>query len=234
MKDFVKYGSTKIEFHLVYSNRKSLGITVNPDLSVLAKAPKGASLETVMSKVRKKAPWIIKQQNYFLTFHPKTPSRRYVSGESHLYLGRHYRLKIIKSLRQEVKLQNGFIKVFLNYNQDRDLVKEILNNWYKERSEIIFNKIYEDLKIEFANRKIVPDVFIIRDMKKRWGSCTPQKKIIINRELIKAPKRCIEYVIAHEMCHIKYQKHSNSFYALQSQMMPDWEFWKNKLEVIMS
>ena len=234
MKTFVQYGSKKIDFHIEYSERKTLGITVKPDLSVLAKAPVATSPKTVKNKVRKKAPWIIKQQNYFLTFHPKTPPRKYVSGESHLYLGRHYRLKIGKSLRREVKLQNGYINVFLNNNYDKRQVTEALNKWYKERAELMFKNLYEDVKDEFVRRKIFSDIFIIRDMKKRWGSCTPGKKIIVNRELIKAPKRCIKYVIVHEMCHIKYQKHSNSFYALQSKMMPDWEFWKNKLELMMS
>ena len=98
MKNIVKYGSHQIEFQLKYSNRKTLGITVKPDLTVIVSAPRTASLKTIKEKILKKAYWIIKHQNYFKSFHPLTPQRRYVNGESHLYLGRHYRLKIKKSL----------------------------------------------------------------------------------------------------------------------------------------
>ena len=222
-------------FILVYSGRKSLGITVKPDLSVMVKsAPDTASLDTIKDKLKKKAPWILKQQNHFLKFHPKTPPRKYVSGETHLYLGRQYRLRIRTSLRPEVKLKDGYINVHRNSHHGKEQVKSLLNNWYKERAQVVFDNIYEDVSNQFKSRSISSDMFIIRDMKKRWGSCTPGKKIIVNTELIKAPKRCIEYVIIHEMCHLKYPNHSRAFYSLQSIMMPDWEFWKNKLEVVMS
>ncbi len=145
-----------------------------------------------------------------------------------------YRLKIRNALRPEVKLKDGYINVHLNSHHENKHVKKLLNNWYRERAELVIRGIYENIREDFKRKKIMSDIFIIRDMKKRWGSCTPGKKIIVNTELIKAPKRCIEYVIVHEMCHLKYPNHSKSFYALQAKFMPDWEFWKNKLEKIMS
>ncbi|GBD86411.1 hypothetical protein BMS3Abin03_00330 [bacterium BMS3Abin03] len=234
MRAYIQYGSTRIDFQLMRSSRKTLGITVKPDLNVLVKAPVNTPIEKVKERLKKKASWIIKQQNYFQAFHPKTPPRKYVSGETHLYLGRQYRLKIRNSLKPEVKLKEGYINVFVNSHSGKEQVKKVLNDWYKERAEIIFRKIYDDVGKEFSKRKILSDIFIIRDMKKRWGSCTPGKKIIVNTELIKAPKGCIEYVIVHEMCHLKYPNHSKAFYSLQSSFMPNWEFWKNKLEKIMS
>jgi len=234
MNSFILYGSNKIDFYLIYSDRKSLGIKVNPDLSVKVIAPDNTSLESVKEKVKKKAPWIIKQQNYFQKFHPMTPSRKYVGGETHLYLGRRYRLKIHKALKPEVKIKDGFINVYINSHSGKDQVRKILNRWYRKRAEIIFNEIYENVSKEFRKRNISADIFIIRNMKKRWGSCTPRNRIIINSELIKAPKGCIEYVLVHEMCHLKYHNHSKSFYSIQSKLMPDWEFWKNKLETIMA
>lgn len=234
MQSTIQYGSARIDFSIRYSGRRTLGFSVEPELSVVVKAPYDTSLDTIREKLKKKAPWILKQQNYFQAFHPKTPPRRYVSGETHLYLGRQYRLKIRTSLRQEVKLRDGYINVFVKSHSNKEQVKKVLNRWYRERADMIFRKIYDEVSKEFAKRKITSDIFIIREMKKRWGSCTPGKRIIINSELIKAPRRCIEYVIVHEMCHLKYPNHSRSFYTLQSKLMPDWEFWKNKLEKIMS
>lgn len=234
MNSSIQYGSKKIDFHLIFSDRKSLGVKVNPDLSVQVTAPENASLDTVEEKVKNKASWIIKQQNYFQKFHPMTPPKKYISGETHLYLGRQYRLKIHRSLRQEVKLKEGFINIYIKSHSEGELINNILDEWYKERARIIFTEIFDKLTIELKKRKISPDTFIIRNMKKRWGSCTPGKKIIVNPELIKAPMRCIEYVFVHEMCHLKYYNHSESFYKLQSSIMSDWKFWKNKLEIIMS
>jgi len=71
-------------------------------------------------------------------------------------------------------------------------------------------------------------------MKLRWGSCSANGNIILNPELIKAPKACIEYVIIHELCHLLHRNHTKAFFALQSRVMPDWEKWKNKLENFMA
>lgn len=234
MNSSIQYGSNKVDFRLIFSNRKSLGIKVSPDLSVQVTAPANASLHKVKEKLKKKASWIIKQQDYFQSFHPLTPPKKYVGGETHLYLGRQYRLKLRTSLETEVKLKDGYITVNHNNHQGTTQVKKLLKGWYKERAGIIFKNIFEDVSKEFSKWKISTDSFIIRDMKRRWGSCTPGKRIIINTDLIKAPKRCIEYVIIHEMCHLKYPNHSESFYNLQYKIMPNWEFWKNKLEKVMS
>src|SRR5207248_381686 len=105
----IRFGSKDIAYHILYKSRKSVGITVKPDQSVLVTSPANLSAEKINEIVKKKAGWIIKQQSYFLSFQPLTPARRYVSGETHLYLGRQYRLKIIESKREAVKLKGAFI-----------------------------------------------------------------------------------------------------------------------------
>ena len=111
MTESIEYGSRQIDFKLDYSERKSLGITVTPDLDVLVRAPIGTSIEKIKEKLRKKAPWIIRQQSFFLAFHPKMTDRKFVGGETHLYLGRQYRLKIIIEDIESVKLKGRFIEV---------------------------------------------------------------------------------------------------------------------------
>jgi predicted metal-dependent hydrolase len=108
----IQFGSRDIVFDLEFQDRKSLGITVHPNQKVKVKAPLDAPLEKIKEKVRKRAPWILKQQSYFLSFEPLTPPRRYVSGESHLYLGRQYRLKVYDSEEETVKMQRGQLDVF--------------------------------------------------------------------------------------------------------------------------
>jgi len=227
----IQFGSKEIAFELEYQERKSLGITVFPDRTVRVKAPLDATLKKIAEKVRKRAPWILKQQSYFLSFEPLTPPRKYVSGESHLYLGRQYRLKIYHSPEEMVKLKRGFLEV---YTEDKSRVKILVRNWYKKRAEIKFHEIAKSWITRFKKHGVEPSDFIIKWMEKRWGSCTPKGKIILNVELMKAPKGCIEYVVVHELCHLIHHNHSNAFFQLQTKEMEDWRKWKERLEKIMS
>src|SRR5438093_1715858 len=100
----ILFGREPILFVLKRSDRKTLSISVNPDLSIVITAPKGADLDSVKRRIRKRAKWILAQQNFFEAFLPSASPRRYVSGETHYYLGRQYRLKIIKSACEGVRL----------------------------------------------------------------------------------------------------------------------------------
>jgi predicted metal-dependent hydrolase len=230
MTEAIEFGSKTIHFHLEYSDRKSLGITVTPEMDVLVKAPIDTSVELVKEKIRKKAPWIIKQQSFFLSFQPKTPLRKYVSGETHLYLGKQYRLQILIGNEESVKLKGKFIEVTAS---EKSRAKDLLNNWYLQHARKKFHAIAQPLIDKFKKYEVVPSSIVFREMPTRWGSCTPNGKIILNPELIKAPKACIEYVIIHELCHLVYQNHSKKFYAFQTKLFPDWERWKEKLEQLM-
>jgi predicted metal-dependent hydrolase len=227
----IQFGSKQIDFRLEYSDRKSLGITVTPDLNVLVKAPTDTSLQKIKERLRKKAPWIIRQQSFFLSFHPKTPARKFVGGETHLYLGRQYRLKISQSKLESVKLKGKFIEI-ATANKAR--TKQLVNDWYLQNAKAKFHAIAKPLVDNFRKHKVEPDSIVLREMSTRWGSCTAKGKIILNPELIKAPKGCIEYVIIHELCHLIHHDHTQKFIDLQTKEMKDWEKWKMKLEKLLA
>lgn len=231
MTEAIEFGSKTIRFHLEYSNRKSLGITVTPEMDVLVKAPIDTSVEIVKEKIRKKASWIIKQQSFFLSFQPKTPLRKYVSGETHLYLGKQYRLQIQIGNEESVKLKGKFIEVTAS---EKSRAKDLLNNWYLQHARTKFHTIAQPLIDKFKKYEVVPSSIVLREMPTRWGSCTPKGKIILNPELIKAPKACIEYVIIHELCHLVHHDHTQKFIDLQTKEMKDWEKWKMKLETLLA
>jgi predicted metal-dependent hydrolase len=231
MTENIQFGSKTIDFCLEYSDRKTLGITVTPEMEVLVKAPVGTSLDKVKEKINKKAPWIIKQQSFFLSFQPKTPKRKYISGETHLYLGRQYRLQVVIGNEASVKLKGKFIEVVA---KDQAGVKALLQDWYLQHARSKFHSIAEPLIAKFKKYKVEPSSIVLRDMPTRWGSCTPKGKIILNPELIKAPKGCIEYVIIHELCHLIHHDHTQKFIDLQTKEMKDWEKWKMKLEQLLA
>jgi len=231
MTESIEFGSKQIDFHLDYSNRKSLGITVTPNLEVLVKAPIDTPIEKIKEKLRKKASWIIRQQSFFLTFHPKLTDRKFVGGETHLYFGRQYRLKIIFEPVESVKLKGKFIVVT---TLDKARVAELVNDWYLQNAKKKLRAIALELIEKFKKHKVEPSSIVLREMPTRWGSCTAKGKIILNPELIKAPKGCIEYVIIHELCHLIHHDHTQKFLDLQTREMPNWEKWKMKLEKLLA
>ena len=227
----VQFGSREIAFTLEFSERKSLGIYVSPDMQVLVKAPVDAPLEKIKEKIIKRAPWIIKQQSFFLGFYPKMPERKYISGETHLYLGRQYQLKVTIGNKPEVKYKGRYIEVI---TKDKAKTGELLNQWYRERAKVKFMEIAEPIIERFKKYNVEPKQIYIQEMLTRWGSCTEKGKVILNPELIKAPKPCIEYVITHELCHLVHHNHTQRFIDLQTKEMPDWEKWKSKLENLLA
>lgn len=224
----VQFGSATIEYWLDFQDRKNLTIKVYPDCIVKIIAPYDTPLDKIEQHIKKKAPWIIKQQREFLSYHPSTPERIYVNGETHLYLGRQYKLRVETDNRNEVKLFRGRVTVLC---KEENNVKEILNKWYREKAFVHFEEVLNKVFPLFKKHKITKPELQIRSMEKRWGSCTPNGKVILNPELIKAPKGSIEYVIVHELCHLVHHNHTKAFYDLQEFMMPDWKKWKEKLEL---
>jgi predicted metal-dependent hydrolase len=223
------YGSKRIAYSLEFGKRKTMSITVTPDMKVLVKAPEGTPQERIDEKLGHRARWILKQQSYFLRFYPKMPEKQYRGGESHLYLGRQYRLRVSKAKKNEVRFTGREIQV---YHLPKSSAKFVLNTWYRHRAKQKFAEIAEPWIHHFERYGVQPEGLFIQKMAARWGSCTAKGKIILNPELIKAPKVCIEYVVIHELCHLIHKHHTQQFFKLQSSLIPDWEKWKNKLEML--
>jgi predicted metal-dependent hydrolase len=233
MQHKIKFGSKTVLFNLEYRKRKSLGIKVHPDSQVEVLAPLAAREEQVFEKIKLKAPWILKQIDHFNTYKPSTPSRRFVSGESHFYLGRQYRLKIAPDNVDVVKAYRGQLWIH-SRNPKPEALKGQLYGWYKQRAFAVFSELLEEVLPKFKRYRISDPSITIRNMSKRWGSCTKSCKILLNTELIKASKGCIKYVIIHELCHLVHHNHTKAFWDLLNSMLPDWPKWKNRLEYVLT
>ena len=226
-KELLVFGSREINYELSYQDRKTLGIRVYPDCRVKVIAPLDTTEEMLNMKLKEKAPWIIKQQLEFLSYQPLTPARQYINGETHLYLGRQYKLRAEQAPINEVKLFRGRIIVF---KKDKVSTENLLTEWYREKAAIHFEETLKRILPLFAKYKLNYPVLQIRQMATRWGSCTAKGKVILNPELVKAPKGSIEYVIIHELCHLIHHNHTRAFYDLQESIMPNWKKWKERLE----
>ncbi len=225
----VPYGSKNITFDLEYSPRKTLAIEVHPDRSIIVKAPADATIESIESKVIHRAAWIARQQRQFDRYAPPLPAPECVSGEGYRYLGRQYRLKLIENSSDKIRLWQGRLEVNTPTPFDREHVERSIANWFRDRAMLIFSERYQYCAQLASPYGIEGNGFELRTMSKRWGSCTPNGKIFLNPLLVSAPKDCIDYVIIHELCHLRFPNHSPSFYRLLAKILPDWIDRKDRL-----
>ena len=223
------YGVDTIRYEIRFlASRQTLAIEVHPDSRVLVRAPVGCPEVLIAERVQKRAAWINRQLAEFERYRPRTPARQYISGESHLYLGRQYRLKLISGEPASVKLVRGQLLVGLPGAPDPEQVKALLRRWYLDRARAIFSDVLDAGLRHFKGAQ--QPRLIVRAMQSRWGSLSRAGTMTLNVNLVRAPRSCIEYVVIHELCHIKHRDHDARFFKQLGQVMPDWEQRKQRLE----
>lgn len=220
----VNYFDKIIEFKLYRSKRKTVSISVYPNQNVKVKAPNRASITYIKNCVEKKSAWILEKQKHFQkTIKPK-------NDNNFNYLGVEYQLKTQLGLINFVSIENNFLCVSATSLNKRKIEK-LIASWYKKSAEDLFlerlaicKKLVAPLNISYNGN------LQFRNMRSRWGSCSRHAEIKLNYELIKTPLECIDYVIVHELCHIKEFNHSPKFYSLLDKIMPDWKKRKELLK----
>ena len=231
----LQYGERKVRYEIVRRQRKTLEISVEPDASVVVVAPLDAPLHAIEIKLRKRAAWITRQQCYFYQFLPRTPERRFIAGETHLYLGRQYRLKVVQHVQESVKLTRGFIIVQTHQPKKPEITHGLLENWYRDQARVTLpERVEACLDLFTIPEEFRPKGLIIRQTRQRWGSMSPAGRLLLNRRLVQAPVDTIDYVITHELCHMAEPHHGVAFFELLEKVMPDWEYRKQKLERVMA
>jgi len=228
----VQFGTQTIEYELILMPRKTLAISVHPDLSVTVKAPEGTAPGEIEAKVQQRAAWIRKQQRQFEIYLPDVPPRQYLSGESHRYLGRQYRLKVIEipaGAPEKIHLTRQFLEVH-TADKSPAHVRELVKDWYLDGAHLVFHERLIACLPRFAPENLPTPNIVIRQMQSSWGSCSRRGTISLNIKLIQAPKEYIDYVLMHELCHLKRLNHGAEFYELLSRVMPNWQEKKAKLD----
>ena len=233
--DCVVFGRTKIDYLIQRtSRRKTIAITVNPDKSVTVAVPKGTRRTLVAKKVHQKAEWIVRQQER-LRRNGRQSRKAFVSGESFCYLGRQYQLKILRrstapSNPQATMFRGRFVVPVARRwgaKRRRSAVQAALVTWYREHADV---QICSAVDRYSARLGVAALGIEVREMKTRWGSSGMDGRLRFNWRIVMAPKRLLEYVVAHELCHIRYHDHSREFWRLLSRVMPDYERRRQELE----
>lgn len=205
-------------------------IKVLPDCRVQISAPETASDKEVIAAAKQRARWIYQQLREFASRLEHVRPRQYISGESHYYLGKQYVLKVIENpdVKPSVKLLRGKIEVTVR-EKSAERIRTLLADWYKVRAKEVFARRLDTMLEQALWVGEKPPLRIL-SMQTQWGSCSPAGRLTLNPHLVKAPRDCIDYVILHELCHLAEHNHSERFYRLMGQVMPQWEKVKSRLD----
>jgi hypothetical protein len=201
-----------ISYNLVYSKRKTMGLIVDRDRSIVVRVPQGVTKEEIENFIERKKYWI-----YTKLKHPqkyqKEIKKEFISGAAILYLGRYYKLEIRKGIFDGIKFSNRFTISKNNQKNAMELFKE----WYINKAK---EKIIPKARFFSKNMGVKPKEIRIKEFKYRWGSCTPKNNINFNWRLMKAPTFVIDYVIVHELAHLLEANHSSRFWNIVRAQIP--------------
>jgi predicted metal-dependent hydrolase len=232
-KDYVIFKNKKIEYSLHEKDIKNISLKVTHDKNITLSVPYDTSTESVRKFLFKKLNWINKQIKYFDENFELKENLSFENGETIYLLGKQYKMKIEKSSKNSVFISNNYvcIKIKDNYFNDKKYIKKVYKSWLREYAKFNFKTIVLKYQPMLKRHGMFMPEVEVRNMKSRWGSCiSPKNKIVLNSSLIKTPMCCIEYVILHELTHLRYKKHNKEFYNFITIFMPDWKDRKKTLD----
>lgn len=228
----VTWRGQTIYFELQRKNVRNINLNLKPDMTVMVSANERVPIEVIQEFVKSKASWIIKNTSYFDNVQPEAgKEKEYVSGETFKYLGRQIRLKVTEGSYDDIRYSRGYLQLAIKDKASVTRKEALVRQWFRRRAKKIFHEVLDQNYPIVEKHGVKKPVINIRSMRARWGSCVKDKRIIIlNSELIKAPKYCIEYVVLHELVHFIYSSHSADFFGFLASIMPDWQERKRTLD----
>lgn len=227
-RHLVHVGGAAIHFEIIFSARKTLAIMVYPDQRVVVKAPTNTPIDYLREMVAQRAGWIGKQRRRFETS-PRATTREYISGEVYRLLGEPLELRVISAARKRVRRSSGLLMVETPAPLDRAAVGQQVERWYTAQAKRVFAERLDVCYARVAHWGLPKPALRLRAMKTRWGSLSAKGSMSLNRVLVQAPVDLIDYVILHELCHLREMNHQPPFYALLSALLPTWRADRQRL-----
>ncbi|MEE6452545.1 SprT family zinc-dependent metalloprotease [Gottfriedia acidiceleris] len=231
-----QYGTTAIEYDLEYSeNKKDVSIIVEWMEGIRIIVPKNITEKQVMDIMQKKASIILRKLKEVNQITEPPLPKEFVSGEKFTYLGRNYRLKVHKEAGlNKVKLdflRGKFIATVpdrIDEDEKRQQLIDLFKTWYLEHGNV---KIQSRLNLYCSKIGVTPNDVLLKEQRMRWGTCTSEGNIYLNWRIIMSPMPIVDYVLVHELAHLKYMNHSNNYWNLVRTILPDYEQRKEWLRL---
>lgn len=227
----IAHEGQRILVQVRYDRFRTLRLSVRPEGTVIVRAPRRTSATQIRSHVESKAAWILQHLERFRILREATPQpHAYLSGETHAFLGRGCILEARQDARNAVRLEGDCLVVTTVFPPSPEKVQRLLDAWYLEQARELFLRLIRELLPGLDALGVPrPARMKIRAMTSRWGTCSRSGTITLNRHLMRAPLACVEYVVAHELCHLQHHGHDKRFYGLLASIMPDWKTRRKRL-----
>ncbi|MFA5706877.1 MAG: SprT family zinc-dependent metalloprotease [Candidatus Neomarinimicrobiota bacterium] len=223
----LQLSNREIPIELQYGFRKRLTLTVYPDRRVVARIPYGLSTRKVEAYFHNKSKWLIKHLDHFEQ-HPPESEKTYSEGEEFAYLGNKVKLKLTTGATR-IALRGEDLIVRVKDPSDKDLIARVIDRWYRKKAIEVLSPRYHEMLDRLKYLELPETSLRFYKMKRRWGSCSAKGVVTLNTELIKKAPESIDYVILHELCHLKVPAHNKAFYDLLESVLPDWKTRREKL-----
>ena len=214
-----------LSIEVVRTKRKKTASIKVADGLVQAVVPNQLSNTRVKELVQKSIPWIrrkLREQSQTVTHKPK----KYVSGENFSYLGRNYRLKVLSGNNCKVKLLRGNLEVIVSRNSQECNIRNALVDWYECHA---LERLADKTKRYSGIIGVSPNSISVRNYQSRWGSCSSNGDIRYNWRIIIAPHQIVDYVVVHELCHLRHLNHSPAYWESVKQVLPDYPIYRKWL-----
>jgi len=210
--------------------RRSLAIEVHPDLRVVVRAPRRCPQAEIEGFVNERIDWIQRQLAHFRAHPRRGREPDHAPGSEHAYLGRIYRLRFSPATRTPVTLTAGELVIGQPDDCAPATARRLLDTWYRAQARAVFAATLARCHAHPRFARYPCPKLAIRAMRTRWGSLGPQRGMTLNLALIRAPLACLEFVVMHELCHLRYRGHGKGFYRLLDAVAPAWRAHKRELE----
>jgi predicted metal-dependent hydrolase len=220
VKQVYQYGNQSIEYDVIKSKRVKTSEIIVDENRIVIRTPSNKPQLEIDKMVERKARWILDKQKEYRTRQKEINRPAFESGSTLPYLGRNYSLEVSENYQgyPDLRFQSGkFVFLFRDNESSRNRIKVLYEEWLERKANIIFNK-----KVKEYSTELNVDVkkLVIKKLKDRWGSITKAGVISLNLNLLKAPSEVIDYIIIHELCHVRIRSHSHHFWNQIKMIMP--------------
>lgn len=207
--------------------RKTACIAVYPSGEVKLTVPFRTSQAQAQKYIEQKAGWVLSKLKAFEAQGARDVKKRYVDGEIFLFQGREYTLKVSQGAGPIVTLGDKTLNVFAPDPGDREVIKSAVFRWYRFQAE---TALREPVAAYARALGVTAPQFKVKNQSKRWGSCTSKNLLNFNLKIVMAPPEQLEYVAAHEVCHVQVKDHSSRYWSVLESIMPDCDTRKRALK----
>lgn len=201
--------------NLIRAKRRTIALIVERDGSLTVRAPKRAAMRDIEGFIREKTDWILRSREKLQAIIP-TPKKQYADGEHFLFLGQEYELRLVPPQRPALKFDGGFTLS----TSARERGEQMFTQWYKTQALTVFT---ERVSHYAALHGFEPKQVKVNSAKTRWGSCSANGTINFTWRLVMAPLEVIDYVVLHELAHLRVKNHSPRFWKLVESFCSDFK-----------